>query len=60
MIFGISGVELGGLDMKIGKTSKFIKIDLYMSIPTFYIFVENFYTPYQDLHHTRMSSNEMD
>ena len=34
-IFGIFRVKLGGLDMKIGKTSKFIKIDLYMSIPTY-------------------------
>ena len=34
-IFGIFGVKLGGPDMKIGKTSKFIKIDLYMIIPRY-------------------------
>ena len=33
-IFGIFRVELGGLDMKTGKISKFIKINLYMTIPT--------------------------
>ena len=33
-IFGIFRVELGGLGMEIGKTSKFLKIELYMTIPT--------------------------
>ena len=33
-IFRIFRVKLGGLDMKTGKTSKFIKIDLYMGSPT--------------------------
>ena len=32
-IFGIFRVKLGGLDMKTGKTAKFIKINLYMTIP---------------------------
>ena len=29
-IFGIFRVKLGGLDMKIEKTSEFIKVDLYL------------------------------
>ena len=33
-IFGIFAVKRGGLGMEIGKTSKFLKIELYMTIPT--------------------------
>ena len=32
-VFGIFRVKLWGLDMKIGKISKFIKIELYMGSP---------------------------
>ena len=32
-------IKLGGLDMNIGKTSKYIKIDLYMAIPTHSLWV---------------------
>ena len=32
-MYEISTVKLGGLVMKIGKISKFVKIDLYMGSP---------------------------
>ena len=35
LFFSKIAMKLGGLDMNIGKTSKYIKIDLYMAIPTY-------------------------